>query len=112
MGSCLKNSSIRRGLDLTGLSPNGPKQTQEWLKAVSPKNAKNGKTGRGLRPRTLREGGMARPSPLPKRSPCEMVEEEEEEARSTGGSSTPNGRRRRSDLHMAPRHAPTPPEAR
>ena len=45
--------------------------------------------GGGLRPKILRKGGVARPSPLPKRGPRETAGEEEEEARSIGGSSTP-----------------------
>ena len=112
MGSCFEGSSTKRGLDLAESSLNGPKWTRERLKAMSPKNAENGETGRGLRPKTRQEGGMAWPSPLPKRSPRETAGEEEEEARTAGGSSTPGGRKGRSDLHKAPRHAPTPLEAR
>ena len=99
MGSCFEGPSTNRGLNLTESSPNGLKWTQEWPKAVSPKHAKNGETERGLCPKTLREGGKARPSPLPKRSPHETAREEEEEARTADGSSTPGGRKGRSDLH-------------
>ena len=112
VGSWFEGSSTKRGLDLAESSPNGPKRTQERLKAMSPKNSKNGGTGGALHPKTLRKGSMARPSPLPKRSPLETTGEEEEEARAAGGSSTPGGRKGRSDLHKVPRHAPTPPEAR
>ena len=112
VGSCFEGLSTKRGLDLAESSPNGPKWTRERLKAVSPKSAENGETGRGLRPKTRQEGSKARPSPLPKRSPREMAGEGEEEARTADGSSTPGGRRRRCVLHMCPRHAPTPPEAR
>ena len=112
VGSCFEGPSTKRGLDFAESSPNGPKWTREWPKAVSLKNAENRETGRGLPPKTLQKGGVARPSPLPKRRPRETAGEEEEEARSTGGSSTPDERRRRSALHTAPCHAPTPPEAR
>ena len=95
MGSCFEGFSTKRGLDLAESSPNGPKGTWEWLKAVSPKNAENNETRRGLCPKTRREGGMARPSPLPKRSPRETAGEGEEEARTVGGSSTPGRRKGR-----------------
>ena len=112
VGSWFEGSSTKRGLDLAESSPNGPKRTWERLKAVSPKNSKNGGTGGALHPKTLRKGSMARPSPLSKQSPRETAGEGEEEARTAGGSSTPDGRRRRCDLHTTPRHALTPPESR
>ena len=112
MGSCFEGSSTKQGLDLTESSLNGPKRTQEWHEAVGPKNAENGETGRGLHPKTLRKGGVARPSALPKRKSHEMADEEKEEARSIGGSSTPDKRRRRSNLHAAPCHVLTPTEVR
>ena len=112
VGSCFEGPSTKRGLDLAESSPNGPKRTRERLKAVSPKNSENGGTGGALCPKTLRKGSMARPSPLPKRSPRETAGEGEQEARSTGSSLTLDGRKGRSDLHKAPHHAPTPPEAR
>ena len=79
MGSCFESSSTKWDLDFAESSPNNPKWTLEWLKAMSPKNSKNGGTGGALRPKTLWKGSMARPSPVPKRSPRETAGEGEEE---------------------------------
>ena len=40
VGSCFEDSSTKRDLDFTESGPNGPKRTQEQLKAVSPKTQK------------------------------------------------------------------------
>ena len=112
VGSCFESSSTKWDLDFSESSPNGPKWTQKWLKAVSPKNSENGGTGGALRPKTLRKGSIAQPSPLPKRRPRETAGEEEGEARTVGGSPTPGGRKGHCVLHTAPRHALTPPRAR
>ena len=61
MGSCLKCSSTKRGLDLAESSPNGPKWTQEWHEAMCPKNTRKEGNGRGSPPQNLtkRKCGLA-----------------------------------------------------
>ena len=64
---------------------NGPGNgTRPWV----PKAREKCETGGGLRPKTLRKGGVARPSPLPKRKSHERSEK----------------RRKKPDPLAAPRH--------
>ena len=112
MGSCFEGSSTRWGLDLAESSPNSPNWTQEWHEAVGPKNAEKARNGRGSPPQNPTEGRCGSALTFAQAKTLRTAEEEEEEAWSTDGPSTPAGRRRRCDLHAAPRHASTPPEAR
>ena len=52
VGSCFESSSTKWDLDFAESSPNGPKWTREWLKAVSPKNSK-----------TVEREGLSAPKP-------------------------------------------------
>ena len=56
MGSCFESSSTKWDFDFAESSPNGPKWTRERLKAVSPKNAKKVRNGRGSPPQNPTEG--------------------------------------------------------